>query len=168
MLEADGILVGVPVFWGSVPAQFKALMDRTMPIEFNGFVLRNKVGGVITVAVTRQGGHEFTIAEIHRWFLMHDMVIVSVGPERPREGTGCFWGAAGLQGWPQPVAFAMDPKGSLSAVNQDTIGMKSCRFLAKRVVEMAKVIKAGFPQIRKEELIWPPFGGKGITYHPGE
>jgi multimeric flavodoxin WrbA len=168
MLEADGILVGVPVYWGGVTAQLKALIDRTMPIEFNGYAFRNKVGGALTVAFTREGGHESTIAEIHRWFLMHDMVVVSVGPERPKEGIGCFWGAAGLQGWPQSVSFGSDPKGSLSAVKQDTVGMNACRLIAKRVVEMAKVIKAGFSNLQKEELVWQPFGGKGITFHPGE
>lgn len=167
MIEADGILVGVPVYWGGVTAQFKALMDRTMPLEFNGYVLRNKVGGAITVAFTRQGGLESTIAEIHRWFLMHDMVVVSVGPERPKEGIGCFWGATGLQGWPQSVSFSADPKGSLSAVRQDFIGMKACGLLGKRVVELAKVIKAGFSQLQ-DEVIWPPYGGRGITFHPGE
>jgi multimeric flavodoxin WrbA len=168
MLQSDGILLGVPVYWGGVTAQLKALIDRTMPIEFNGYALRNKVGGALTVAFTRQGGHEPAIAEIHRWFLMHDMVVVSVGPERPKEGIGCFWGAAALQGWPQAVPFASDPKGSLVAVQQDTIGMNACRLIAKRVVEMAKVIKAGFSNLQPEDVVWQPFGGKGITFHPGE
>jgi len=168
MLEADGILVGVPVYWGGVTAQLKALMDRTMPIEFNGYPLRNKVGGALTVAFTRQCGLEHTIAEVHRWFLMHDMVVVSVGPERPKEGIGCFWGAAALQGWPESVSFSSNPKGSLSAVKQDSIGMNAARFIGKRVVELAKFIKAGVSQIQKDELVWAPFGGKDIVFHPGE
>ena len=26
------------------------------------------------------------------WFLMHDMIPVSVGPEPPNYGIGCYWG----------------------------------------------------------------------------
>jgi len=33
MIDADGWLVGVPVYFGSIPAQFKALIDRSMAVE---------------------------------------------------------------------------------------------------------------------------------------
>ena len=33
MIDADGWLVGVPVYFGSIPAQFKALIDRSMAIQ---------------------------------------------------------------------------------------------------------------------------------------
>jgi len=154
MVEADGIIVGVPVYWGGLTAQLKNVIDRSMSLEPLGFPLRNKVGGAIAVAYDRQGGLEGAIAELQRWFLTHDMIIVSVGPERPKESIGCYYGVAALQGWPTPVSTRVDPKGSLSAVKQDIVGMTAARFLGKRVAEMAKVIKAGFAQV-KGETAWP-------------
>jgi len=154
MMEADGIIVGVPVYWGGLTAQLKNIVDRSMAIEPLGFPLRNKVGGAITVAYDRQGGQEGAIAELQRWFLTHDMIIVSVGPERPKESIGCYYGVAALQGWPTPVPYSENPKGSLTAVKQDIVGMRATRFLGKRVAEIAKVIKAGFAQV-EGETAWP-------------
>jgi len=81
------------------------------------------------------------------------MIVVSVGPERPKQGIGCYYGVAALQGYPYPVSFSADAKGSLKAVTQDTIGMDACVHLGKRVAEMAQVVKAGFQQVKK--TAWP-------------
>lgn len=102
MIESDGIIIGTPVYWGSIPSQLKALFDRSMPVEID-FVLRNKVGGAIAVAAERHGGHEGSIADIHKWFLIHDMIICGVGPERPKTTLGGHYGAMALQGFPNPV-----------------------------------------------------------------
>jgi multimeric flavodoxin WrbA len=152
MLEAEGWIIGVPVYWGGITAQLKALIDRTMSVEFAGMGFRNKIGGSIAVAYDRQGGLEGTIADLQRWFLTHDMIVVSVGPERPKIGIGCYYGVAALQGWPYPLSFSTDAKGSLSAVKQDTIGIEACKYLGIRVAEMAKVVKAGFTQVKTH---WP-------------
>lgn len=153
MLEAEGWIIGVPVYWGGITAQFKALIDRTMAVEFAGMGFRNKVGGAVTVAYDRQGGLEGTIAELQRWFLTHDMIVVSVGPERPKQGIGCYYGVAALQGYPYPLSFSTDAKGSLNAVTQDRIGMDASIHLGKRVAEMALVVKAGFQHVKK--TAWP-------------
>ena len=152
MLEAEGWIVGVPVYWGGITAQLKALIDRTMSVEFAGMGFRNKIGGAIAVAYDRQGGLEGTIADLQRWFLTHDMICVSVGPERPKNGIGCYYGVAALQGWPYPVSFSADKHGSLKAVEQDVIGLDACKYLGQRVAEMAKVVKAGFNEVK---TVWP-------------
>jgi multimeric flavodoxin WrbA len=123
-----------------------------MAVEFAGMGFRNKVGGAITVAYDRQGGLEGTIADLQRWYLTHDMIVVSVGPERPKTGIGCYYGVAALQGWPYPLSFSTDAKGSLKAVSQDVIGIDACKYLGKRVAEMTKVVKAGFQQVK---TVWP-------------
>ena len=151
MLEADGWLVGVPVYFGSIPAQFKALIDRSMSVEMAGYGFRNKICGALTVAFDRNGGLERTIVDLQSWFLIHDMIPVSVGPERPTQGIACYWGAACLQGWPQQISSSNYEK-SLEGVKEDVIGLEAARLLGKRVAELTKVIKAGFQEVK---TVWP-------------
>jgi multimeric flavodoxin WrbA len=142
MLEADGWILGNPVYFGGITAQLKSIFDRSMSVEYAGFGFRNKVAGVVTAAVDRQGGHEGTIMDIHRFCMIHDMIVMGSGPERPPHGIGCYWGAAALRGFPYPVSSS-DPK-AITAVSQDTIGLETCRYLGLRVAEMTQVVKAGF------------------------
>jgi multimeric flavodoxin WrbA len=151
MKDADGIIVGSPVYWGSVPAQLKCLIDRSMPLEILNMGLRNKVGGVLAVAVDRHGGHEGTVADIFKWFILHDMIICGVGPEF--EGRTPAGGAMALQGFPKPV-MSLQP-GEKTAVLQDEPGLISVRYLGKRVTELAKIVKAGLTNIEEKELPWP-------------
>jgi len=153
--KADGLIVGTPVYWGSVPAQFKALIDRSMSLEIADFALRNKVGGAIAVAVEREGGHESAISTIHFWFFTHDMIVCGVGPERPPTSIGGLTGAMAVQGFPYPV-HSLEP-GERSAVKKDEIGMAASRFLGKRVAELTKIVKAGLQHVPNEELGWPKF-----------
>ncbi len=83
------------------------------------------------------------------------MICVSVGPERPKNGIGCYYGVAALQGWPYPVSFSANKEGSMRAVEQDVIGLDASRYLGQRVAEMAKVVKAGFNQV---QTVWPYSG----------
>jgi len=50
MIEADGIIFGTPIYFYTMTAQAKAIMDRTYSIRRPEFRLTNKVGGVIAVA----------------------------------------------------------------------------------------------------------------------
>jgi len=151
MIEADGWLVGVPVYFGSIPAQFKAIIDRSMAVEYANCAFRNKVAGALVTAFDRNGGLEHTISHLQNWFLIHDMLPVSVGPERPREqgGIGSYFGGTVLQGWPHPC---MDEEREFDAVKDDYIGMRQVRFLGKRTAEMTLVVKAGFEHTK---TVWP-------------
>ena len=71
---ADVILLGSPVYFGSVTGQIKAYMDRV------GFVNRvstpflpRKIGAA--VAVARRAGHLLTFAELNLWFLINGMIV---------------------------------------------------------------------------------------------
>jgi len=50
MIEAEGILFGTPVYFYGMTAQAKAIIDRTFSFNRPESSLRNKIGGVITVA----------------------------------------------------------------------------------------------------------------------
>lgn len=154
MLEADGIVVGCPVYYGGPTAQIKALFDRSMACEALGFKLRNKVCGTISVAYDRNGGQESTVIDMIRWALTHDMIVVSVGPDRPgKTGIGSYYGAIVTQGFPYPVS-SPTPEGHRAA-SQDEIGLCAVRGIGKRVAEVAKMVKASLAGLSDSELAWP-------------
>ena len=50
MIAADGIIFGTPIYFYTMSAQAKAIMDRTYSIRRPEFKLASKVGGIIAVA----------------------------------------------------------------------------------------------------------------------
>ena len=50
MIESDGIIFGTPIYFYTMTAQAKAIMDRTYSIRRPEFKLESKVGGIIAVA----------------------------------------------------------------------------------------------------------------------
>ncbi len=72
--EADGVLVGSPVYFGSATPQTMALLDRVGYVaRANGNFLRRKVGAAIVVA--RRAGQNFTFAQLNYFFLISEMII---------------------------------------------------------------------------------------------
>ena len=49
LLEADGIIFGTPVYFYSITAQGKTVIDRTIALNQSGRRLENKVGAVVVV-----------------------------------------------------------------------------------------------------------------------
>lgn len=73
-LEADGILIGSPVYFGSATPETMALLDRVGLVSLrNGRFLRRKVGAAIAVA--RRAGQNFTFAQLNYFFLINEMII---------------------------------------------------------------------------------------------
>ena len=73
MMDADGILLSSPVYFGSATPEVKALMDRAGYLSIaKGRVLENKVGGAIIVA--RRAGQNFTFAQLLFSFLHQEMI----------------------------------------------------------------------------------------------
>ena len=70
MREAEAIILASPVYFGSVTAQMKALMDRAGYMSHYmgnpGRAFAGKVGGPLVVA--RRAGQNFTFAQIMYWF----------------------------------------------------------------------------------------------------
>jgi multimeric flavodoxin WrbA len=74
MVQADGIILGSPVYFSSATAQMKALIDRSGYLSMaRGRVFENKVGGAMVVA--RRAGQNFTFAELLFFFLHQGMIV---------------------------------------------------------------------------------------------
>jgi len=114
-----GLIVGTPVYFGSMTSQCKAFLDRCVMFRRNGFLFRNKVGGALAVGGVRNGGQELTIQAIHAAMLCHDMVVVSDG--RPTAHFGAALWSGGGQG-----------------VADDDIGLETARNLGRRVAEVCR------------------------------
>lgn len=67
MLEADGIILASPVYFGAASSLIKALMDRTGYIaRYQGNAFRGKAGGPLVVG--RRAGMNFAFAQMNFWF----------------------------------------------------------------------------------------------------
>lgn len=76
MYEADGILIGSPVYFGNVTTETKALIDRCGYVSRrNDFFLRRKVGAPVVAA--RRAGSNFTYAAINYFFGINEMILPS-------------------------------------------------------------------------------------------
>ncbi len=74
MVQADGIILASPVYFGSATPQMKALIDRAGYLSgAQGRVFENKVGGAIAVA--RRAGQNFTFAQLLFFFLHQGMIV---------------------------------------------------------------------------------------------
>ena len=74
MKEADIIVVGSPVYFGSATPEMMALLDRAGYVSRGtGNFFSRKIGGPIAVA--RRAGQNFTYAQLLYWFMLNDMVV---------------------------------------------------------------------------------------------
>jgi multimeric flavodoxin WrbA len=74
MKDADIIVIGSPVYFGSASPETMALLDRAGYVSrMNGNLMSRKIGGPIVVA--RRAGHNFTYAQLMYWFMINDMVV---------------------------------------------------------------------------------------------
>ena len=132
LLEADGIIIGSPVYHLTVSGLLKNFMDRSRYLKMVEFKLRDKVGGAIAVAGLRHGGQEFTISTIHNYFLGMGMIVVGPvinGFSVTLGGTGSLY-----QG--------IDESGvKWRKVSDDEVAISTSEGIGKRVAEIAKKLK---------------------------
>jgi multimeric flavodoxin WrbA len=95
MYEADGIIVGSPVYWGSATAKMKAVLERAGtvsegreldnldgPVKDLGWPVEEKPPGLFygkvggAISTTRRTGANFTLAELLMWFIINNFVVV--------------------------------------------------------------------------------------------
>lgn len=117
MVKADGIIIGSPVYFGTVSGQLKAFWDKTRFMRKDKTLL-NVIGGVMTVGGSPFGGQEATIKAIHDMMFVQGMTVV---------GDGFVADDAGHSG-----ACARRPS------IEDQTAMKRAVILAKRVAEVAQ------------------------------
>lgn len=116
--EVRGILIGSPVYFGSMTSLCKAFLDRCISLRARQFALANKVGGAVAVGGVRNGGQELTLLGIQAAMLCQEMVVVGDG--RPTAHTGAtVW------------------NNGKDDISQDEFGMSTLRNLGRRVAEVA-------------------------------
>jgi len=72
LLEADGIVVGSPTYYGQMSEKTKAMFDRSVGVHGK---LEGKVGGAFTSSGGIASGAETTIISILEAMLVHGMII---------------------------------------------------------------------------------------------
>jgi len=116
MVEADGIILASPVYFGSATPQIKALIDRAGYLSIaKGRVFENKVGGAMAVA--RRAGQNFTLAQLLFFFLHQGMIVPG----------STYWN----------VAFGRE-KGEVA---EDTEGLQTARNFGKKMIWLIRRIK---------------------------
>jgi len=118
------LIVGTPVYFGTMTAQCKAFLDRSVLMRRNGWMLRAKVGGVLAVGRVRHGGQELALHAVRAALLCHEMVCVSDGRPTAHFGAALWSGA----------------EGGLAA---DKEGLETAHNLGRRVAEMARRLAQG-------------------------
>ena len=75
MVEADGIILGSPVYSADVSAKMKAFLERGgVVIATNQGILRHKIGA--SVAAVRRGGGMTTVDTMNHFMLNKEMIVV--------------------------------------------------------------------------------------------
>ena len=87
MISADAIVVGSPVYFGTVSAQIKALFDKTRALRADRALL-GKACAAVAVGASKYGGQQLTVRAIHDMALVQGMTVVSDSAEEVAEGMG--------------------------------------------------------------------------------
>lgn len=113
MIEADGIIIGSPVYFADVTTEVKALIDVAGYVtRANGHLLKRKVGaGIIAV---RRGGALHTFESLNNFFLINQMIVPG----------SSYWN----------FAFGRNP----GDVLHDEEGMQTIRTLAENMAWLLK------------------------------
>jgi NAD(P)H dehydrogenase (quinone) len=72
LLKADGIILGSPTYYGTMAAEMKAFIDRS--VKYHG-KLEGKVGAAFSSGGGLGGGVETTVLDITKALLIHGMVV---------------------------------------------------------------------------------------------
>lgn len=72
-VSADGLIVGSPVYFGTMAAQLKQVLDDHVGIRRK---MENKVGAAFTTSADPSGGKETTMMSIIQALLIYGMIIV--------------------------------------------------------------------------------------------
>jgi multimeric flavodoxin WrbA len=110
---ADALILGSPVYYGSVSGGLKCFLDRCRPLKLQGNRLKGKVGGAI--AVGKVWGHSNAIDSILHFFGSQGMISVPID-SNPGIGAQVYATARG-------------------DAEKDTEGQKAVQELGRKIVE---------------------------------
>ncbi|MGI6448788.1 MAG: flavodoxin family protein [Desulfitobacteriia bacterium] len=119
--RADGLLLGSPVYFGSISGQLKAFFDKTRKLRSEKG-LYNTVAAGVTVGASKFGGQETTMKALQDIMLVHGMLIV---------GDGYFADDCGHHG-----VCAQRPGA------EDSFALRRAEVLGKRMAEVCKATAA--------------------------
>ena len=72
--KCNAIIISTPAYWRNVPAQLKALIDRTYAVKEG--LLKGKYGGAISVGRGQGGGQAIVLTIIHNYYLSSGVLCV--------------------------------------------------------------------------------------------
>ena len=142
VLDADVLLIATPAYVARVSGHLANVLDRLRVFAFGKVYegkLKDKVGGALAVAWMRHGGVETSLLSIDYFFFGYEMIPATV------HHPGVLFGAGGVSSFGGTGKF--DPKDKLGIL-KDEWGLNGARALARRAVELAKIIKAGKEALR--------------------
>lgn len=117
--SAKFLIIGTPVFQGTLSGQLKTVLDRLRAlVAKNPEVFKNKIGAALAVGGDRNGGQEIAIRSILDFFQQNHILSVS---------GGAFGANLGASLWSQDLG--------LKGVESDTYGLRSIRKVIKRMAE---------------------------------
>lgn len=116
MVQADGILLGSPVYSANISANMQAFLERAAVIsDMNRGLLKHKVGAA--VAAARRGGALNTIDAMNHFFLLQDMFVAG----------SSYWG----------MAYGRMP----GEVKEDGEGMDTMKSLGQNMAYLLKALE---------------------------
>ncbi|MEM3697208.1 MAG: flavodoxin family protein [Candidatus Bathyarchaeia archaeon] len=148
LLSADGIIIGSPVYYGTVSGLCKNMLDRMRGIGTKEKHLRLKVGGAIAVGGGKNSGQEFTLLTIHYFFFHNDMI--PIGMTSPH-------GQLGATSSAQNIGDARRDKWRAGRLKRETSAVEMAWMLGRKVALVAKIVKAGL-KVTGLDLPDKPYG----------
>lgn len=117
MAEADGIILGSPVYFTDVTAEMKAFVDRVGLVSMaNGYLFKHKAGAAVMAA--RRGGATHALDTMYHFLHYNQMFTVGA----------TYWN----------MAFGRE----IGEVEQDAEGMENMRVLGENMAWLLKKIHA--------------------------
>ena len=115
--QADAIVIGSPVYFGTVSALIKGFWDKSRKLRSEKAFI-NKIGAAVTTGDGRFGGQETTLKTLHDMMLIQGMVLVGDGHTSADAG--------------HPGCCAQAP------AHSDKYAHQRAEILARRLVEVAQ------------------------------
>ena len=122
---ADALIIGTPVYQGTLSGQIKVVMDRCRAVVArNPSFFKKKVGAAIAVGGDRNGGQELALQAILNFYILNEMIPVSGGSFGANLGA-TFWSKdKGMKG-----------------VEADITGLKTLFRTVDRVIEVVTEVR---------------------------
>ena len=150
-LEADGILMGAPVYHMAVPASMKAALDRLANCIISSSVMQgknmpmfNKICGLLTVGAAHYGGQETTLS-----FLVNSSLIMNGIVVAGNTIQGDYIGVGSQLPVPEELSKA-ERLNKKDLILGDEKGLTLAVDLGKRVAEITRVVRAGMSALAEE------------------